>query len=360
MNDEFYMNLALDLAEATQGQTSPNPVVGAVIVKDGVIIGLGAHLKAGEPHAEIHALRMAGEKAAEANIYVTLEPCSHHGRTPPCADAIIHAGIKRVIISSIDPNPLVAGKGIEKLKEVGIEVTSGVLAERGNKVNEVFFHYIRNKVPYVTLKQAITLDGKIAAKTGHSKWITGEDARSDVHNERSKHAAILVGINTVIQDNPSLTNRNENPGKQPVRIILDTHMKIPADRKVLQDRIAETWIITGSEVPEAKIAEFENEYVRIIKLPSPVIEIRELLERLGEEGIPSIYVEGGQAVNASFLKEKAVNRLVTYIAPKIIGGNDAPGMVGDLQVLSMDDALGLRFQSIEQIGEDLKITSSMK
>jgi diaminohydroxyphosphoribosylaminopyrimidine deaminase / 5-amino-6-(5-phosphoribosylamino)uracil reductase len=360
MDDEFYMNLALELASATQGQTAPNPVVGSVIVKDGEIVGLGAHLKAGEPHAEIHALRMAGEKALNADIYVTLEPCSHHGRTPPCADAIIRAGIKRAVICTLDPNPLVAGKGIEKLKKSGLEVTTGVLSERGDQLNEMFFHFIRERIPFVTLKQAITLDGKIATKTRNSKWITGEAARMDVHNERSKHSAILVGINTIMQDDPSLTNRNDIAGRQPTRIILDTHLKIDSTRKVLNDHQAETWIITGSDVSDNKIVEVENDYVRVIRLSSPVIEIKELLSRLGEEGITSVYVEGGQRVNASFIKIKAVNRIITYLSPKLIGGDDAPGMLGDLQVMNLDNAYQLQFESFEQIGDDIKITSTLK
>ncbi|PLS15986.1 riboflavin biosynthesis protein RibD [Bacillus sp. M6-12] len=360
MDEQFYMNVALELASATRGQTAPNPVVGSVIVNNGQIVGMGAHLKAGEPHAEVHALRMAGEKAKGAAIYVTLEPCSHYGRTPPCAEAIIAAGIKRVIIASQDPNPHVSGKGLKMLKEAGIEVTVGVLAEKADRLNEVFFYNMSNHLPFVTMKQAITLDGKIATKTGDSKWITGEISRQDVHNDRRMHDAILVGANTILRDNPRLTNRSQASEKQPIRLILDTTLKIPRDSNVLTDGIAPTWIITGSEVADEKAAQYESDNIKVIKMISPKIRIENTLEMLFEKGVTSIYVEGGQQVNASFLKSGAVNRIITYISPKVIGGNEAANMIGDLQVMTMNEAFQLSFESIEQLGEDIKITSKLK
>ena len=204
MKDTDYMSLAIELAKQTKGQTSPNPVVGAVVVKDNAVVGLGAHLKAGEPHAEVHAIRMAGDKAKNATIYVTLEPCSHHGRTPPCSNLIIESKIKRVVIASVDPNPLVAGSGIKRLQDAGIKVEVGLLRKQADELNEVFFHYISTKRPYITIKSATSLDGKIATSTGESKWITGEEARNDVHQYRHEHDAILVGVNTV--DPPSTNN----------------------------------------------------------------------------------------------------------------------------------------------------------
>jgi len=258
MNDEFYMNYALQLVAGAVGQTSPNPTVGAVIVRDGEIVGMGVHLKSGEPHAEIHALNMAGTKAKKGILYVTLEPCSHYGRTSPCTDAVIKAGLEKVVIASTDPNSLVAGKGIEKLKQAGIEVIMGVLQEKGDQLNQHFFHYIKQRKPFVTLKQAVTFDGKMAAKTGDSKWISGEASRRDVHNDRSRNDAIMVGINTVLSDDPRLTNRNEEHAKQPIRLVLDTHLKIPYTAKIVTDGAAPTWIITGSKADQKKADILKN------------------------------------------------------------------------------------------------------
>jgi diaminohydroxyphosphoribosylaminopyrimidine deaminase/5-amino-6-(5-phosphoribosylamino)uracil reductase len=229
MNDIYYMNLALNLAKGTLGQTSPNPVVGAVLVKENQIVGMGAHLKAGEAHAEVHAIQMAGIKAKGATLYVTLEPCSHFGKTPPCSDLVIRTGIKKVFVATTDPNPQVAGTGIERIRKAGIEVHLGLLQEEARELNKVFFYNIRTGLPFVTLKSAISLDGKTATVTGESKWITGEEARNDVHQYRHQHDAILVGVNTLIKDNPTLTTRLASGGKNPVRIILDTHLRTPKD-----------------------------------------------------------------------------------------------------------------------------------
>ncbi|SFC86776.1 diaminohydroxyphosphoribosylaminopyrimidine deaminase [Bacillus sp. OV322] len=359
MNDQEYMKIALGLAAAAAGQTSPNPAVGAVIVKDGEIAGMGAHLKAGEDHAEIHALKMAGDKARDATMYVTLEPCSHFGKTPPCAAALIKAGIKRVYISSADPNPLVAGKGIKMLEEAGIEVHSGLLSEKGDELNEVFFHFIRTGTPFVTMKQAVTLDGKTAAESGDSKWITCEESRLDVHRERSRHDAILVGVNTVLKDNPRLTNRINREARQPVRIILDTHLRTPKDCAAIKDETAETLIITGSEAEQKNIDRIESDKVKVLRMPSDSIKIMDVLKLLAKRGITSLYVEGGSEVNASFLKEHAVGRMITYIAPKL-AGRKAHGMFGDLNVKMMPDAYSLEFEKVERIGKDLKITSRLK
>ena len=360
MKDEYYMKIALELAEASQGQTSPNPVVGAVIVKNGEIGGMGSHLKAGEHHAEIHALNMAGERARGGTIYVTLEPCSHFGKTPPCADAVISAGIVKVVIASTDSNPLVAGKGIQRLKNAGIEVVTGICEEEARRLNESFFYYMKHHIPYVTLKHAVTLDGKTATKTGHSKWITSELSRKDVHNDRGRHDAILVGIQTVMIDDPSLTNRDGDNGRQPIRIVLDTDLKMPLDKKLVNDGESPTWIFTGSDVSDEKVAAFKNKPVQICKLSQPTIDINELLVVLGQKGITSLYVEGGQAIHSSFLKSGKVNRLVTYIAPKIVGGIDAPSMFTDLQITNMNDAISLEFEHVERIGNDIKMTSILK
>lgn len=357
MRDQDYMNLAINVAKAGVGQTTPNPVVGAVIVNDGRVVGIGAHLKAGEPHAEVHAIRMAGEKAQNATAYVTLEPCSHHGKTPPCADLLITSKVKRVVVATTDPNPLVAGKGIAKLKAAGIEVEVGVCKEQADALNAVFFHYLDKKRPYVTLKSATTLDGKIATVTGESKWITGEAARQDVHLYRSIHDAILVGVNTVLMDNPSLTTRLPNgTGKNPIRVILDSKLRTPLDSQIVNDGKAETWIIVSNQVNQEKMNEFsEKKGVRIIQLQEPNLSISTMLTRLGEEGISSIFVEGGAEVNGSFLKEKAINQVIVYLAPKLFGGKQAPTAIGGSGIESIDDSLQLTIKSVEQLGEDVKI-----
>nr|WP_304218265.1 bifunctional diaminohydroxyphosphoribosylaminopyrimidine deaminase/5-amino-6-(5-phosphoribosylamino)uracil reductase RibD [Fredinandcohnia onubensis] len=357
MRDQDYMNLAINVAKAGVGQTTPNPVVGAVIVNDGRVVGIGAHLKAGEPHAEVHAIRMAGEKAQNSTAYVTLEPCSHHGKTPPCADLLITSKVKRVVVATTDPNPLVAGKGIAKLKAAGIEVEVGVCKEQADALNAVFFHYLDKKRPYVTLKSATTLDGKIATVTGESKWITGEAARQDVHLYRSIHDAILVGVNTVLMDNPSLTTRLPNgTGKNPIRVILDSKLRTPLDSQIVNDGKAETWIIVSNQVNQEKMNEFsEKKGVRIIQLQEANLSISTMLTRLGEEGISSIFVEGGAEVNGSFLKEKAINQVIVYLAPKLFGGKQAPTAIGGSGIESIDDSLQLTIKSVEQLGEDVKI-----
>ncbi|MEH7380856.1 bifunctional diaminohydroxyphosphoribosylaminopyrimidine deaminase/5-amino-6-(5-phosphoribosylamino)uracil reductase RibD [Bacillus sp. JJ1533] len=359
MRDQDYMNLAINVAKAGVGQTTPNPVVGAVVVNEGRVVGIGAHLKAGEPHAEVHAIQMAGENAKDATVYVTLEPCSHHGKTPPCADLLVNSNVKRVVIATTDPNPLVAGKGIAKLQAAGIEVEVGVCKEQADGLNSVFYHFLDKKIPYVTLKSATTLDGKIATVTGESKWITGEEARNDVHLYRSIHDAILVGVNTVLADNPSLTTRLPNgTGKNPIRIILDSSLRTPLDSQVVNDGKAETWIIVTNQVSEEKMNEFSGKNgVRVIQLQESELSINTVLTVLGEEGISSIYVEGGAEVNGSFLKERAINQVIIYLAPKLVGGKQAPTSIGGTGIESIDNALQLTIKSVEQIGEDVKIVA---
>ena len=351
------MNFAIDLAKKASGQTSPNPVVGSVVVKDGEIVGFGAHLKAGEAHAEVNAIRMAGDKARGATVYVTLEPCNHHGKTPPCSELLIHSKVKRVVIASIDPNPLVAGAGIKKLERAGIHVDVGICNQEALALNDVFFHYIKTKKPYVSLKTAASLDGKTATVTKDSKWITGEDARLDVHRYRHQHDAILVGVGTVIADNPSLTTRLPGGGKNPVRIILDTHLKMPIDARVITDKQAPTWIIAGSEADDEKIAAFTSQQVSVIKMQTGRIEIDPLLRLLGDRGITSLFIEGGATVNGSFLKAGAINQVITYIAPKLIGGAEAPTMIGGEGFRTIGECLNLTIKECTMIGQDIKIVS---
>ncbi|WP_223702453.1 bifunctional diaminohydroxyphosphoribosylaminopyrimidine deaminase/5-amino-6-(5-phosphoribosylamino)uracil reductase RibD [Sutcliffiella deserti] len=360
MDDRYYMNFAISLAEKASGQTSPNPVVGSVIVKDGEIVGFGAHLKAGEAHAEVNALQMAGDKSKGATVYVTLEPCSHFGKTPPCSDLLIEKKVSRVVIASVDPNPLVAGNGIKKLRAAGISVEIGVCEKEAQRLNMIFFHYIQTKRPFVTLKTASSLDGKTATVTKKSKWITSEDARLDVHRYRHQHDAILVGVETVIADNPSLTTRLPNGGKNPIRVVLDTTLRMPSSAKVVTDKEAPTLIVTGSNVNEEKIHAFESEYVKIIRLSTTKIDVHLLLEQLGQRGITSLFVEGGATVNGSFLKARAINQLLTYLAPKLIGGSMAPGIIGGEGFETIEECIDLEIKEYTMIGSDLKIVSVPK
>src|SRR5690625_1327917 len=358
LNDVDYMQFALTLARKAAGQTSPNPLVGAVIVKDDEIVGFGAHLKAGEAHAEAHAIKMAGDKAKSATMYVTLEPCSHDGKTPPCADLLIEAGITRVVIACQDLNEKVAGRGMEKLRQAGIDVEAGILQEEAEALNQVFFHYIQNQTPYVTVKSAVSLDGKTATATGESKWITGEDARLDVHHYRHTHDAILVGVNTVIADDPSLTTRLPGGGKNPIRIILDTSLRTPIDVKIVTDQEAETWIFIGKDVTEREKKRFaEKDYVKLIQLEAEEVHVAEVLQKLGEEGITSLFVEGGAEVNGSFLASKRINQVVTYLAPKLIGGKTAPTSFSGTGFSEMEDVLDVEIKHVEKIGNDIKIVA---
>ena len=350
----FYMDIALQNARAMKGQTDPNPLVGAVIVNDNRIVGIGAHMKPGEPHAEIHAIKMAGEHAKGATIYVTLEPCSHHGRTGPCAEAIVEAGIDTVVIATLDPNPLVSGRGVKILEDAGINVVSGIQEEASQKMNEVFNKFIVTKEPFVTLKSGITLDGKIASHTAHSKWITSADARQDVHHLRNEHLAILVGVNTVIEDNPELTTRIEN-GRNPIRVVLDSTLKIPLDTKLVTDHLAETWIFTSAIYDNEKKEKLVNEGVRIFHTTSTThVNVQEVVQILGENSISSLLIEGGGTINAAFLENKLIDKVVIYIAPKLIGGKNAPTFMEGNGIDLMSDAVNLIDTDIQKIGKDFK------
>lgn len=350
----FYMDLALQNARAMKGQTDPNPLVGAVIVNDNRIVGIGAHMKPGEPHAEIHAIRMAGEHTKGATIYVTLEPCSHHGRTGPCAEAIVEAGIKKVVIATLDPNPIVSGRGVKILEDADIEVITGIQEEASNKMNEVFNKFIMTNKPFVTLKSGITLDGKIASHTAHSKWITSAEAREDVHHLRNEHLAILVGVNTVIEDDPELTTRIEN-GRNPIRVVLDSTLKIPLDAKLVTDRLAETWIFTSANYDQNKKEKLVDGGVRIFHTNGPDhVDVQEVVEVLGENLISSLLIEGGGTINAAFLENKLIDKAVIYIAPKLIGGKNAPTFMEGTGFDLMSDAVELINTDIQKIGKDFK------
>ncbi|ETP70173.1 5-amino-6-(5-phosphoribosylamino)uracil reductase [Planococcus glaciei CHR43] len=355
-NHEFYMDLALTNAKTMKGQTDPNPLVGSVIVNDNRIVGIGAHLKAGEPHAEIHALRMAGEAARGGTIYVTLEPCSHHGRTGPCALAIIEAGLKKVVIATLDPNPIVAGNGVKMLEEAGIEVLVGIREEESRKMNEVFNKFIETQQPFVILKAASTLDGKIASHTLDSKWITSEDARRDVHVLRSENRAILVGVGTVIADDPELTSRIPN-GRHPLRIVLDSKLRIPLDAKVVTDNLADTWIFTSKQHDPKKRARLEALGITVIETSGEQrTDIPDVVRILGERSISSLFIEGGGTINAAFLENGLVDKVVLYFAPKLIGGKDAPTFLEGSGFELMKQAVELEDGEFLKIGKDFRFT----
>lgn len=357
MTDEEYMELALAEAERARGNTSPNPLVGCVIVNaQGEIVGKGYHHKAGEAHAEVNALRAAGTKARGATAYVTLEPCSHYGRTGPCCEALIKAGIKRVVAAANDPNPKVAGRGFARLRAEGVEVVQGVLAEHAYEQNEVFMHWMTTGKPFVALKYAMTLDGKIATATGDSKWITGLEARTQGHYLRSIYDGILVGKETVLQDNPELTCRL-TAGKNPVRIILDTNLSLPLDRKVFTDKAASTIVIAKRGADEDKIAELQAQGVRVITVATKQghVSITALLEVLGKENITSIMVEGGSQIHGAFLDAGEVNRVYAFIAPKLVGGRAALTPVGGEGFAQIAQGYTLRKVTTTKLGQDILI-----
>lgn len=355
-NDQLYMQLALDNARAMKGQTDPNPLVGSVIVNDNRIVGIGTHLKAGEPHAEIHAIRMAGEQARNGTIYVTLEPCSHYGRTGPCALAIVEAGIKKVVIATLDPNPVVAGNGVKLLQDAGIEVVVGVLEAESRKMNEVFNKFIVEKKPFLTMKAGSTLDGKIATHTLDSKWITSDEARYDAHILRNEHMAILVGVNTVIEDDPELTTRIAN-GRNPIRVVLDSTLRIPLDSKVVTDQKAETLIFTAQHYDQQKREKLEALGISIYVTSGEMhTDPRDVVRILGEKLVSSVLIEGGGTIHAAFLENKLVDKVVIYFAPKLVGGTHAPTFLEGAGVTLMKDAVDLADLTITPVGKDFKFT----
>ncbi len=351
--EEKYMRRAIELAKGGTGFTNPNPLVGAVIVKDGQIIGEGFHEKYGSLHAERNALKNAIADVKGADIYVTLEPCCHTGKQPPCTEAIIESGIKRVIIGSRDPNPLVHGKGAKILRDNGIEVVEDFLRDECDALNDIFFHYISTKTPYVIMKIAVSADGKIATKSGHSKWVTGEMSRAHSHEIRKRVAAILVGSNTVKADNPSLTCRTENPSN-PIRVICDSGLSIPISSNVVQTASEVPTYIAFTAASEERQREFTNLGVKLIKTPpeSGHVDLKFLMQKLGEMGIDSVLIEGGGEIHASALKSGIVQRLMIYTAPKLIGG-DGKNAVGAIGVSVMDEAVMLKNTKITRLGDDI-------
>lgn len=357
--DRKFMEHALALASKARGHTSPNPMVGAVIVRDGEIVGEGYHQKAGEAHAEIHALNQAKELAEGATMYVTLEPCCHWGRTPPCTEAVIRAKLANVFIAMKDPNPQVAGEGIRQLEKAGIPVQVGICEEESRQLNEVFIKYITTQRPFVILKSAISLDGKIATASGESQWITSEASRLKGHEVRAQVDAILVGVGTVLHDNPSLTTRlPDRRGEDPIRVILDSRGRTPLGAKAFHpDSNAGTLIVATKDAPLKKIEAFKTvgAEVLIVKEKDGRVCLETLMQELGHREITSVLIEGGGEINAAALQAGIVNKLMFFLAPKLIGGRDAPGPIGGRGIARLAETFELHRVKATQIDSDFLI-----
>lgn len=354
MDDLKWMKRVLRLAEKGWGRTSPNPMVGALLVKNEKIIGEGYHVRAGEAHAEILAIRQAGGEAEGATLYLNLEPCTHYGKTPPCAPRVIESGVRRVVIGMEDPNPPVKGKGIEGLRMAGLDVEVGVMEKECRRLNEAFSKYILKKEPFVILKAAATLDGKIATRNGDSKWISGERSRRFVHRLRSRVDGILLGIGTILKDDPLLTSHIRG-GRDPYRIILDSRLRIPEQARVVTASPSKTIIVTTESAPRDKIERLEKRGVRTLILDSKEgrVNLKTCLSRLGEMEMMSLLVEGGSQVSGSFLDEGLIDKVLLFLSPKLIGDPQAIGIFGGRGVRDLKDAISLKEMRIRKMGEDL-------
>ena len=363
--DERYMGEALALAAQARGRTSPNPMVGGVVVKDDLIIGRGYHARAGLHHGEVVALEDAGARAQGATLYVTLEPCCHYGkRTPPCTKAIIAAGVRRVVAAMRDPNPLVSGQGLEELRHAGIEVTVGVLEEDAARLNEVYVKFVTTKRPFVLLKVAASLDGKIATVTGESRWITNERSRLLVHQLRDQMDAVMVGINTVLRDDPLLTTRlPEGEGKDPIRIVVDSSLRIPLDAKLLTSSImACAMIATTAEAPAEKRIQLEarGAKVLVVEGAGPRVSLRGLMDLLGSLEITSLLLEGGGELHDAALRAGIVDKVLFFLAPKLIGGRVAPTAIGGEGCAWLREAVILERVKVQMLDDDLCVEGYVK
>jgi len=358
---EKWMRLALSLAKKGEGKVSPNPMVGAVLVKNGKLIAKGYHRYFGGPHAEVEAIQRAKDKARGCTLYVTLEPCSHYGKTPPCTQAIIRAGIRRVVIATLDPNPINSGRGVQELKKAGIETELGVCEEEATKVNEAFFKFMKKKIPFVVVKVASSLDGKIATSKGESKWITGQKAREFAHRLRDKMDAILVGINTVISDDPSLLA----PSKDSLaRVILDSKLRIPLNSKILknQDK-ADTFIFTTSKADRQKLCELKSRGIKVAIVKEDQdgrVDLEEVLKKLASLEIMILLVEGGGKVIGSFFDKGLVDKLFLFLAPRIIGGRNSLTWVEGKGVDLLSQTPHIEVSSLRKIGQDLLLEGYVK
>ncbi len=359
MDDQFYMRRALELAAMGEGFTSPNPMVGAVVVRKGRIVGEGWHQAAGLPHAEVNALDDAGKRSRGSTLFVTLEPCHHIGRTPPCTEKILASGVSRVVMAMQDPNPGVKGGGAEFLKSKGIQVTDGVCEQEARRLNECFIKHVTTGRPFVIVKCAATLDGRIASSAGDSKWITGPDSRRFVHRLRHRLDAIMVGSSTVKIDNPALTTRWESAvTKNPLRVVLDTHLSIPEESQVLDMGVEPGVIVaTGPDADDNRIASLKKKGVDIIVCPlhEEKIDLKVLLQHLGARGITGILIEGGSQVIGSAFSQGVVDRIYFFYAPKILGGSDGTPMIGGKGALRIEDCLTIKHIELHRFDDDILI-----
>lgn len=366
--DLHYMTLALRLAAKGRGTTSPNPMVGAIVVKDGRIVGHGYHLRSGDPHAEILALRMAGANARGATLYVTLEPCCHlRKRTPPCVPNVLQAGVRRVVVAMRDPNPLVAGKGVASLRRKGVSVTVGVAAPEAEVLNQKYRHWIRTKRPYVTLKSGMTLDGRIATESGMSRWITSKQSRQEAHQLRADTDAILVGVGTVVADNPSLTARisaqsNRLMSRQPLRIVVDSRLRAPIHSRIFaRQEQAKTLVATTKAAPESRVQRLRKKGIEVLRLPeaSGRVSLRSLIDELGRRGTTSLLVEGGSEINAAMLKARLIQHVRLYVALALMGGRDAKGVIGGKSPIRPTDMYKLKRVQTRFVGNDLVVEGDL-
>ena len=357
-----HMARALALAERGLGLAPPNPFVGAVLVKNGRVVGEGWHEGPGSPHAEMAAIAAAGEEARGSALYTTLEPCAHHGRTPPCAPAIVEAGVSEVVVASPDPNPVVDGRGIRWLRDAGIPVVEGVLREPAERLNAGFGRHVRTGLPYVTLKLAASLDGKTAARDRSSRWITGEAARRDVHLLRAQSGAIVVGAGTVVADNPSLTVRLEGyRGRPPVRVVVDGRGRTPPDAAVFDD--AAPTLVATTPVAAADVRRrWESAGAEVVVMEDGAdgsLPLQRLIELLGKRDVQNVLIEGGSTLAGAVVEAGLADRVVFYLAPKLLGGGDAPGILGGSGASNVTDAIRLTVTEYGQIGEDLKVVADV-
>ena len=362
-DDQRFMFRALDLAARARGLTSPNPMVGALVVRDGIVVGEGFHPAAGQPHAEIEALTAAGAHARGATLYVTLEPCVHQGRTPPCAPAVVEAGIRRVVVATSDTNPLVAGRGLATLRAAGLEVVDGVLAAQAVALNRVFLSAMRERRPHVTLKAAATLDGKIADLHGTSKWITGEAARAEAHRLRSEADAIVVGIGTVLADDPALTVRLEGRWpREPLRVVLDSSARTPISARLIQGATpSRALIAVGAAAPDERILALENAGAQVVRCPGVDrrASLIALLSELFTRDVRGVLVEGGAEVAASFVDADLVDRVAMFFAPLVLGGRAAPPVVGGVG-RELKRGLALEPLEVRRVGDDLFVEADVR
>lgn len=359
---EQYMQRALDLARQGVGRTRPNPAVGAVIVREGQVVGEGFHPAAGEPHAEIFALRQAGELARGADLYVTLEPCSHQGRTGPCAEAVVAAGIGRLFIGTLDPNPRVCSRGRARIEAAGIPVVVGLLEEECRRLIAPFAKHVVTGLPYLILKSAITLDGFTATATGDSQWITNPSSRLQVHHLRDQVDGILVGIGTVLADNPQLTTRLPEGGRNPLRIVVDSTLKIPEDAALLNGSSAPPLIVTTARAPQNRIDALSALGVEILTIPEGEggVDLAAMMAELGRRGLQSILLEGGAHLNSAALRAGLVDRVMVFIAPKLLGGGDGRGIFAGPGARLLDGAVELDHLRVSRFGDDILVEGEVR